>query len=96
MSVKYIKTRIKPARGTAEVLKARNPTLLDGEMIFENDTGKCKRGDGSTKWNDLPYWTGGTPRCIVSVQNPESEIWIDVDMETVSIGKEADAYVDIT
>lgn len=94
MAVKYIFCRIKPTRGKAEALTTRNPTLLDGEIIFESDTGRYKRGDGSTKWNDLPY--ADEPRCVVSVQEADSEIWIDIDMETVSIGKETDAYVEIS
>ncbi len=94
MAVKYIFCRIILTRGTAKVLTTRNPTLLDGEIIFESDTGRYKRGDGSSKWNDLPY--ADEPRCIVSVQESDSEIWIDIDMETVSIGKEDDAYVELT
>lgn len=98
MAVKYIFCRFKPTRGLAQAIANRNPTLLDGECVFESDTGRYKRGDGSTKWNDLSYANANAtePRCVVSVQEPDSEIWIDVDMETVSIGKEDDAYVEFS
>jgi hypothetical protein len=33
-----------------------NPLLAEGEPGFETDTGKLKVGDGSTLWNDLPYF----------------------------------------
>lgn len=33
----------------------RNPVLGSGQVGFERDTGKSKIGDGSTKWNALPY-----------------------------------------
>lgn len=35
-----------------------NPLLKKGEERYETDTNKVKRGDGKTKWNDLPYLPG--------------------------------------
>jgi hypothetical protein len=37
-----------------------NPTLAQGEIGFETDTGKFKIGDGSTAWNSLSYATDGS------------------------------------
>ena len=36
-----------------------NPILADGEPGLEKDSAKVKYGDGITRWNDLPYSTGG-------------------------------------
>lgn len=48
-------TKIQPRRGTAAQWSAANPTLAIGELGYETDTRKQKRGDGSTAWNDLGY-----------------------------------------
>jgi hypothetical protein len=37
-----------------------NPTLAQGEIGFETDTGKFKIGDGATAWNSLSYATDGS------------------------------------
>ena len=44
-------------RGLSEVLCEENPLLMDGEVVYEKDTGRSKIGDGVTCWNDLPYTT---------------------------------------
>ena len=51
--------RILPRRGTAAAWTAANPILANGEIGYESDTTWTKRGDGVTRWNDLPY--GGNP-----------------------------------
>ena len=40
---------------TAALASAANIVLLVGEIGVESDSGKFKIGDGSTRWNDLPY-----------------------------------------
>jgi hypothetical protein len=48
---------------------ANNPILADGEIGYEKDTRKMKLGDGTKRWNQLPYFEpvssvffdGGTP-----------------------------------
>jgi len=35
---------------------SEDPTLADGEIGFETDTGKFKIGDGSTAWSSLTYF----------------------------------------
>lgn len=47
--------RIQIRRGTALQWALANPTLADGEMGFETDTGKIKIGDGATIWGQLIY-----------------------------------------
>lgn len=42
-------------RATADEWTAENPTLAEGEIGLERDTGKLKIGDGLTAWNDLDY-----------------------------------------
>ena len=56
---KTIQSRIQHPVYTAAVLKAKNPVLLKGEVVYESDTRKHKVGDGSTSWNALPYAGGG-------------------------------------
>lgn len=55
---KTIQSRIQHSVYTAAVLKAKNPVLLKGEVVYESDTCKYKIGDGSTAWNTLPYGGG--------------------------------------
>lgn len=36
--------------------QSNNPVLRSGEMSYVTDLGRCKIGDGITRWNDLPYF----------------------------------------
>lgn len=45
--------------GTAADLAAVNETPKSRELILETDTGRLKRGDGATAYNDLPYINTG-------------------------------------
>ena len=45
-------------RDTAANWTSNNPTLLNGEIGYETDTGYLKIGDGSTAWNSLGYIDG--------------------------------------
>jgi len=51
------KTRIQLRRDTAANWTANDPTLAQGELGFETDTGYWKFGDGSTAWTSLGYPT---------------------------------------
>lgn len=55
---KTLKGRTQNPAYTAAVLKAKNPVLLKGEVVYESDTTRHKIGDGSTAWNTLPYAKG--------------------------------------
>lgn len=54
-------------RDTAMTWRALNPVLASGEPGYETDTGKCKIGDGSTAWNDLPYQEFTLPAATAEV-----------------------------
>ena len=45
-------------RDTASNWTSNNPTLADGELGIESDTGTYKIGDGSTAWTSLGYGIG--------------------------------------
>ena len=47
-------------RGTESEWSAANPTLAQGEVGYEYDTGRFKVGDGLTEWNLLGYSSGVT------------------------------------
>lgn len=55
MATKNIPTRIQHPVYSAAGLKAANPVLLEGEIVYESDTGRHKLGDGTTAWNTLAY-----------------------------------------
>ena len=55
---KTIKGRVLHPAYTAAALKAKNPVLLKGEVVYESDTTRHKIGDGSTVWNAHPYAKG--------------------------------------
>lgn len=42
-------------RGTAAQWTAANPTLMEGELAIETDTGKYKIGNGTQAWSALSY-----------------------------------------
>jgi len=50
--------QIQIRRGTAANWTSTNPTLAEGELGYETDTGKLKAGDGSTAWTSLGYISG--------------------------------------
>ncbi len=45
-------------RDTAANWTNNNPTLLNGELGYETDTGYFKIGNGSTAWTSLGYING--------------------------------------
>jgi len=47
--------QIQLRRGTAAQWTSANPTLAQGEMGVETDTGQFKVGTGSTAWTSLAY-----------------------------------------
>jgi len=53
--------QIQLRRGTAAQWTSANPTLASGEVGYETDTNKEKIGDGTTAWNSLAYFGGGSP-----------------------------------
>lgn len=53
--------RIQFRRDTSANWTLNNPTLLQGEMGYELDTGYAKIGDGVTEWTLLTYFGGTGP-----------------------------------
>jgi hypothetical protein len=49
-------TKIQVRRDTAANWTANDPTLSDGEIGFETDSGKFKIGNGSSVWSALDYF----------------------------------------
>ena len=47
--------RIQLRRGGAQEWQNANPTLAQGEIGIDLDTGRIKIGDGVTAWNTLKY-----------------------------------------
>lgn len=64
MMAKTIKGRVQFPAYTAAELKAKNPVLLEGEIVYESDTTLHKIGDGVTPWNALAYARGGDLRAV--------------------------------
>ena len=52
-------TKIQVRRGTAAEWITSDPTLSEGEIGFETDTGLFKIGNGSDAWTTLDYAGGG-------------------------------------
>jgi hypothetical protein len=48
--------RMQQRTGTYLQWNTSNPVLNGAEIGYESDTNKFKIGDGSTNWNDLPYF----------------------------------------
>ncbi len=55
MSQVVVPYRFTVRRGTAANLATVNEVPLSGEFVLETDTRKIKMGDGTTRYNDLPY-----------------------------------------
>lgn len=100
---KTIKGRVQHPVYTAAALKAKNPVLLEGEIVYESDTTLHKVGDGVTPWNALAYARGGgfedgIPAEQINqdsshrfVTDAEKSAWNDKaakDLSNVSIGKQ--------
>lgn len=89
--------QIQLRRGTAAQATAANPTLAEGEMGLETDTGKFKIGNGVTAWNSLGYASaipmGGTTGQAL-LKNSDSDFdleWGDVASSDATI-----SFTDIT
>lgn len=61
--------KIQLLRGSAVSWSGSNPVLGAGQPGFESDTNKLKIGDGSTAWNGLSYFGGGSSYSDETVQD---------------------------
>lgn len=90
-------------RDTAANWTANNPTLLAGQLGIETDglttTPKFKIGDGSTAWNTLPYFYGGSASAqdlnnVLTVGNTTSgQDIVLTDDDKLQIGSTAGRYI---
>lgn len=55
MAATEIKVQMQQRRDTAAGWTSADPTLLNGEVGYETDTGYIKIGNGSTAWTSLAY-----------------------------------------
>jgi len=83
--------RIQIRRDVSSKWAVNNPVLLEGEIGYETNTTYMKIGDGTTPWNDLPFWQGGiTGASLVVkknntiVQSPTSNLNFSNDFVVVS------------
>lgn len=72
---KTMATIIQSRHDTAARWASINPTLAEGELGIETDTGKIKVGDGVTVWNSLAYFTGDAP--VKSVNSKTGAVLLD-------------------
>jgi hypothetical protein len=70
MSTEYT---IRIRRDTSTRWAQVNPILANGEPGYERDTHRLKIGNGSTHWNDLPYFASGG----IGPQGPEGPAGAD-------------------
>lgn len=77
--------QIQIRRGTAANWTSANPTLAEGELGYETDTGKLKAGDGSTSWTSLGYVSGSGSGIsdIVSDTTPQLGGNLDVNGQAI-------------
>ena len=73
-------------RDTAANWTSNNPTLLNGEIGYETDTGYLKIGDGSTAWTSLGY-VDGTKVSTYPLAT------VDIADDAITAGKLADTSV---
>lgn len=57
-------TQIQLRRGSSTQWSSTNPTLMQGEIGAEINTGRFKIGDGTGSWNSLPYSSDATTGSI--------------------------------
>lgn len=82
-----IKSKLLTRRDTAANWASVSPILEEGEFAYETDTKKMKIGNGTSRYNDLPYFqTGG----MTSVE------WDDIlNKPTFSRVAESGSYLDL-
>jgi hypothetical protein len=83
-------TQIQLRRDTAADWTSANPTLAEGEVGYETDTGDFKIGDGATAWSSLSYFSSGGGGLSdgdygdITVSGSGSALTIDGQIQSVS------------
>ena len=96
MAEVVVKTVFKLKRGLAEAWARNNPLLQAGEPGYELDTRKLKIGNGTSKWNDLPYFSElelSEEQIAAAVQKylEEHPLQVSTDTSFTQVGVAADA-----
>ncbi len=87
--------QIQIRRGTAANWTSTNPTLAEGELGYETDTGKLKAGDGSTAWTGLGY-VSGTGALSNVVEDDTPQLGGNLDVNGNAIVSTSNANIAIT
>jgi hypothetical protein len=69
MEDRPVADKIQIRRDTAANWTSANPTLAQGELGLETDTGKLKAGTGSTAWTSLGYYSLGILSSGITLTN---------------------------
>ena len=69
MEDRLVADKIQIRRDTAANWTSANPTLAQGELGLETDTGKLKAGTGSTAWTSLGYYSLGVISSGITLTN---------------------------
>jgi|TARA_R110000744_G_C19250463_1_gene550235 hypothetical protein len=69
MEDRPVADKIQIRRDTAANWTSANPTLAQGELGLETDTGKLKAGTGSTAWTSLGYYSLGVISSGITLTN---------------------------
>jgi hypothetical protein len=84
-------TRIQLRRDTSENWNSLNPTLFQGEVGYETNTGKFKIGNGSSAWTALDYFLDSSDISVYLTASSASTIYAtkaelaNVDLVSASV-----------
>ncbi len=80
-------TQIKLRRDTSANFASANPVLGTGEPAYETDTKKLKIGDGTTAYNSLDYFTGGssTFEVVQPLKLVDGTLTLQIDEQTIQV-----------
>lgn len=76
MAEKTLNVKMQVRRDTADNWESKNPILAAGEVGYDTTNKFTKIGDGSTTWNDLPYFVTKKPLKV--------GVFADTDWETIA------------
>jgi len=84
-------TRIQVRRDNAADWNSVNPTLAEGEIGYETDTGKFKIGNGSSLWSSLDYFLDSSDLSGYLTASSASTIYLTQDSASATYLTQASA-----
>jgi hypothetical protein len=81
-------------RGTAAALAAANETPAAGQIYFELDANRVKIGNGTTRYNDLPYLDAKTVSQIEGLQAALDQKTSDLESAIATIKGDVESSLD--